>query len=98
MESKRNRKKIELVTDALRMQKLVNKPTFKDVTIYSENLCAVHLKNIEITFDKPIACGMAILDISKTLMYDFHYNVMKKHYKNNISLMYMDTGIFILCI
>jgi len=55
MESKRNRKKIELDTDALRMQKLVNKPAFKDVTIYSENLCAVHLKNIEITFDKPIA-------------------------------------------
>jgi len=84
--------KMELVNDDTRMQKIINKPTFKDVTIYNEHLCAVHLQNKIIKFDKPIICGMAILDISKTLMYDFHYNIMKKHYGNNISLMYMDTG------
>jgi len=36
-----------------------------------------------------------VLDISKTLMYDYHYNVMRKHYRNKIKLMYADTGKYI---
>ncbi|CAH1731682.1 unnamed protein product [Aphis gossypii] len=40
--------------------------------------------------------GLAVLDISKTLMYDYHYNVMKRHYGEKISLMYTDTGELIL--
>jgi len=39
-----------------------------------------------------IFTGLAVLDISKTLMYDYHYNVMQKHYGDNIKLMYTDTG------
>lgn len=37
--------------------------------------------------------GFAVLDISKTLMYDYHYNTMKKQYNDNIELLYTDTGI-----
>ena len=37
--------------------------------------------------------GLAVLDISKSLMYDYHYNVMRKHYGDKIELMYTDTGI-----
>jgi len=36
--------------------------------------------------------GLAVLDISKSLMYDYHYNVMQKHYGDKIELMYTDTG------
>ena len=36
--------------------------------------------------------GFAVLEISKTMMYDYNYNVMKKHYGEAISLMYTDTG------
>jgi len=39
--------------------------------------------------------GFAVLDISKTLMYDYHYNVMKKFYRDKIKLMYTDTGKYI---
>jgi 3'-phosphoadenosine 5'-phosphosulfate sulfotransferase (PAPS reductase)/FAD synthetase len=46
-----------------------------------------------ITFDKPLAVGFSVLDISKTLMYHFHYNTMKKYYNSDIELLYMDTGI-----
>jgi len=45
-----------------------------------------------------IFTGFAVLDISKTLMYDYHYNVMKKHYGDKIELMYTDTGKFYICI
>lgn len=36
--------------------------------------------------------GFAVLEISKTLMMDYHYEVMKKYYGEAITLMYTDTG------
>ncbi|WAR28171.1 hypothetical protein MAR_013875 [Mya arenaria] len=41
---------------------------------------AVHMKKTKIRFDKPVYLGMCILDLSKTLMYNFHYNYIKPNY------------------
>ena len=46
--------------------------------------------------NKPIYLGHAILDISKTLMYEFWYDYIKPKYANNIALCYMDTDSFIM--
>ena len=46
--------------------------------------------------DKPIAVGQAILDISKTLMYEFYYDYLKPKYQDKVKLCYMDTDSFIL--
>ncbi|CAH1737406.1 unnamed protein product [Aphis gossypii] len=75
MQSKRKEMKMELVSCERRLQKLINKCRFKHCTNYNENLNAVSLENKIIRFDKPIYIGFAVLDISKTLMYDYHYNV-----------------------
>ncbi|KAF0712286.1 Uncharacterized protein FWK35_00028371, partial [Aphis craccivora] len=91
MEQVRRRIKVELVSSDDRLRKLLNKTTFKHATAYNENLSAIKLENKIIKFDKPIYIGLAVLDISKTLMYDYHYNVMKRHYGEKISLMYTDT-------
>ncbi|CAH1731651.1 unnamed protein product [Aphis gossypii] len=91
MESMRKRINIQLVSSEQRLQKLINRSTFKYCTTYNENLNAVSLENKIIDFCKPIYIGFAVLDISKTLMYDYHYNVMKKHYGDKINLMYTDT-------
>lgn len=88
MENIRNSMKIELVSDKKRFLKLVNKPNFKSTTIYKENLCAIHFNVDMIMFNKPIYVGFSILDISKTLMYKFHYNVMRQYYNNSIQLSY----------
>ena len=50
------------------------------ITRYSDNLIACHIKKLKskMVFDKPIYVGICILDISKTLMFDFHYNTIKK--------------------
>lgn len=93
MENVRKRKKMHLVSSEERVQKLINKPTFKHSTSYTENLSAISMENKVIEFNKPIYVGFAVLDVSKTLMYDYHYNVMKSHYKEDITLMYTDTGI-----
>lgn len=85
---------MELVSCPRRMRKLINKPTFKHVTTYTENLAAVSLQHSDIRFSKPIYVGFAVLEISKELMYDYHYNVMRRHYNDSIRLMYMDTGTY----
>ncbi len=73
MENVRNRVNVKLVTDKESLNKLVKKPNFEKVTEFDENLVAVHMKKTVVKLDKPIYLGMSILDLSKTLMYRFHY-------------------------
>lgn len=49
------------------------------------------MSKTELVFDKPIYLGMCILDVSKNLMYDFHYNYIKKKYGNRAELLFTDT-------
>jgi len=64
MESVRSRIKMELVSSDKRLQKLINRTTFKHATIYNENLSAVTLENKIIDFCKPIYIGKYIHIIS----------------------------------
>ena len=53
------------------------------------------MKKFKAKMNKPIYLGLAILDISKTLMYKFWYGYMKPKYGDNVKLCYMDTDSFI---
>ena len=71
MENIRKRVDVRLVNSRKRAKKLAAKPNFHHLNIFDENLVSIHLKRVKLVFDKPVQyCGMAILDISKTLMYD----------------------------
>ncbi|XP_048581405.1 uncharacterized protein LOC125561322 [Nematostella vectensis] len=91
MENIRNRVDIRLVTDEKQAKKLISNPNYQHRTIFCENLVAIHMKKTKLTFNKPVYLGMSILDISKTLMYDFHYNFVKPKYGEAAKLLFTDT-------
>ena len=91
MENIRNRSVIKLVTDKIKAEKLAAKPNFKHCNIFNKDLIAIHMKKTILTFDKPVYLGMCILDLSKTLMYDFHYTYIKKKYEDKAKLLFTDT-------
>ena len=91
MENIRNRVDIKLITNEKEAKKLISKPNFHHRTIFTENLIAVHMKKTKVYYNKPIYLGMCILDLSKTLMYDFHYNYIKKKYGEDANLLFTDT-------
>ena len=91
MENIRNRVNIKLVNDREKAKKLTAKPNFKHLNIFCEELIAVHMKRTELKFDKPVYLGMCILDLSKTIMYEFHYNYIKKKYGDKAKLLFTDT-------
>ena len=90
MENVRKRTNIELVTNEKRLNKLSAKPTYVSSKVFNENLVAVHTKKEKLLLDKASYVGMCILDLSKTLMYDFHYNYIKKKYPDS-QLLFTDT-------
>ena len=79
MENIRKRVDVRLVTDhdQKKLSKLVSKPTYVNSKIFNENLVAVHRIKETLTLDRPAYVGMCILDLSKTLRHDFHYNYIQ---------------------
>ena len=91
MENVRSRKDIKLVTNRDKAKKYAAKPNFHHLKIFNENLVAMHLKRTTLTFNKPVYLGLSILDLSKAIMYDFHYDYIKPKYNDRVNLLYTDT-------
>ena len=91
MENVRKRVDIHLVNSEKRAAKLTSRPNFKHLTIFNEDLSAIEMKKTKILYNKPVYLGMSILDLSKTLMYDFHYNYIKPKYVDKAKLLFTDT-------
>ena len=98
IENIRKRQSVEIMDDRKKALKLTSKPNFDRVTIFDEHLVAVHMKKTEVYFNKPIYVGQAILDLSKTFMFDFHYNFIRKKYGNKAELLFTDTDSLIYLI
>ena len=91
IENIRKRQNIELVDDRRKAAKLTSRPNFERATIFDHNLIVVHMKKTEVYFNKPVYVGQAILDLSKTLMFNFHYSYIKEKYKSKAELLFTDT-------
>ena len=88
MENIDKRVDIRLVTSNKKALKLAARPNFNSFTILDENLIALRMKKTKVYYNKPVYVGLCILDISKSLMYDFHYNYIKEKYKDKAKLLF----------
>ena len=91
IENLRKRQSIKLVDNRKAALKEIKKPNFERATIFDKKLVALHMQKTEIYFNKPVYVGQAILDLSKTLMFDFHYNYIKPKYGYKAELLFTDT-------
>ena len=95
MENIRNRVNVKLVDAGEQFKKLAAKPNYNGRKIFNENLVSVHMKKTSLTMNKPVYLGMSILDLSKIIMFDFHYKYIKPKYGKQAKLLFTDTDSFL---
>ena len=89
MENLRKRISVELINNAKDYVRCVSRPTFVSQKIFAKNLVAVHNIKPVLLLNKPINVGFSILELSKLLMYDFHYGYFRKRF--DTKLLFTDT-------
>ncbi|XP_071653374.1 uncharacterized protein [Temnothorax longispinosus] len=98
MENVRDHVDVRLVTrwdGRYGAEALIAKPNFHSRSVFSENLVAIELRKLEVKFNKPVYVGMSILEISKTRLYEFHYDYMVPLYRDRCRIAYTDTDSLI---
>ena len=83
MENVRKHRDIKFVTTERRRNYFVSEPNYNSTKWFSENLLAIEMKKIKVKRNKSVHLGLSILEISKTLMYEFWYDYIKPKYQNN---------------
>ena len=92
MENIRKHRNIKLVMTEDKYLRTVMCPNFKSGVRFGENLMGCEMGKIKLVMNKPVYLGQAILDLSKIVMYEFHYNCMVYKYGlEKLKLCYMDT-------
>ena len=96
MENVGNRRDIKLVTSDKRRKRLVSEPNYHSHKKFSEHLMAIEMKKTRVKMVKPLYSGMLILDISKTLMYEFCFDFIAPKYGDRGKLCYTGTDSYII--
>ena len=92
MENIRKHRNVKLITTEEKYLRTVMKPNFKSGVLFGENLMGCEMGKIKVVMSKPLYLGQAILDLSKIVMYEFHYDYMVPKYGlEKLKLCYMDT-------
>ena len=94
MKNVRKHRNIKLVTNKAQYLKTTMKPNFKSGVLFGEKLMGCEMGKVKVVMKKPVYLGQAILDLSKIIMYEFHYDCMKPKFKDS-QLCYMDTDSLI---
>ena len=82
----RKHRDIKLVTTGKRGNQLVSQPNYHTAKWFSESLLAVEMRKTKVKMNKPIYLGLSVLEISKTIMFEFWYEFMKPKYADNVKL------------
>ena len=98
MENVRKHRDIKLFKTDCKRNKLVSEPNYHTMKLIEENLSIIEMKKVKVKMNKPIYLGLSILEISKTTMYEFWYDYMKKKYGDMVKLCYTDTDSLVMTI
>ena len=99
MENIHKHRNIKLVNNEEEYLRNVMHPNFKSGTLLGPDLMGCEMSKIKVVMNKPVYLGQAILDLSKTIMYEFHYDYMKHKYRDeDLTLRYIDTDSLIYSI
>ena len=90
MENIRKHRNIKLVTTEEKYLRTVMRQNFKSGVLFGENLMGCEMGKIKVVKNKPVCLGQAILNLSKIIMYEFHYDYMVPKYGDRIKLCNMD--------
>jgi hypothetical protein len=91
LEDVRGRRNFELVRSDKKLMKRVAKPQMEAFMIINENIVLIERLKRVVVLDKLMYAGFCILDLSKVLMYDYHYNVIVKRYGKTARLLFTYT-------
>ena len=96
MENVSNHRNIKFLTTERRGNYLASEPNYDTKEIFTEYLLPIELRKTQILMNETVYLGFSILDLSKTVIYEFQYYYVKLKYRENAKLCYMDTGSFIV--
>ena len=89
MENLRKRINIRLASNAKDFLKYTSRPTYVTDKLFDEGYAAIYEIKPVLVLNRPIYVGFTVLELSKWMMYDFHYNYIKKNF--NAELLSTDT-------
>src|SRR6267154_2493228 len=91
MESLRKRIDVKLVSEQIQAERCIARPEFESFRIINEDITMVKSRMSKIRWNKPTYTGFCVLELSKLLMYQFHYDHILKTYRNKAKLLFTDT-------
>ena len=89
----RKHQDVRIAMNECKVKKLVARPQYNEHVIYDENMAAIKFNKTVVHLNKPRYIGMTILDISKLIMYQYHYDYLMPKYPDS-KLMFTDTDSF----
>ena len=96
VQNDRKHRDIKLVTAEYKRNKLASEPNYHSTKCMSKHLLVMEMKKTKVRMNKPIYLGQAVLDLSKTLMFEFWYDYLKPMYVDKIRLCHTDTDSVII--
>ena len=83
MENVKNRINVKLTNNEKDFLKCIAKLSNISHKIFHNNVVAIRKRKAALKLDKPVYIGMCILELSKVLIYEFHYDYIKKNMAKN---------------